>query len=72
MQNGWTLERRQRQAELIKKWKPWEGSTGPRSKNGKARVSLNPYKGGHRKLQRQLARMLRGQREELAEFVNND
>ena len=37
MANGWTPERRARQAELIRNWKPWERSTGPRTTDGKAR-----------------------------------
>ena len=31
MGNGWTPERRERQAALIRSWKPWEHSTGPRT-----------------------------------------
>ena len=30
MAKGWTPERRARQAELIRSWRPWEQSTGPR------------------------------------------
>lgn len=41
MANGWTLERRQRQAELINTWKPWIRSTGARTIEGKARSSQN-------------------------------
>ena len=32
--NGWTPERRKRQAEMIKNWKPWEQSTGPKTEEG--------------------------------------
>ena len=39
--NGWTPERRARQAELIRAWKPWEQSTGPKSPEGKAIASAN-------------------------------
>lgn len=42
----WTLEQRRTQAEAIKRWKPWERSTGPRSAAGKAKVSRNAYTGG--------------------------
>lgn len=45
MAKGWTLERRRRQAERIRTWKPWERSTGPRTLAGKARISLNAYDG---------------------------
>ena len=42
----WTLEQRQRQSEAIKRWKPWERSTGPKSPEGKATVSRNAFNGG--------------------------
>ena len=58
LKNGWTLERRQRQAELIRSWKPWERATGPRSTEGKAKVARNPWRGGHRQQFRELARMV--------------
>ena len=48
MANGWTPGRRQRQAELIRQWKPWEQSTGPRSAEGKATSARNGYRGGER------------------------
>ncbi len=41
MNNGWTPERRARQAALIRSWKPWERSTGPRTEDGKAIASSN-------------------------------
>ena len=62
MANGWTPERRARQAELIHRWKPWERSTGPKTDEGKARVAQNAYRGGVRPLLRELARALREQR----------
>ena len=46
MANGWTPERRARQAEMIRTWKPWETSTGPRTDEGKARTAHNGFKGG--------------------------
>ena len=54
MVNGWTLERRQRQAEAIRRWKPWEQSTGPVTPEGRERVSRNAWKGGHRAQLREL------------------
>jgi hypothetical protein len=36
MANGWTSERRARQAALIQCWKPWERSTGPKTLGGNA------------------------------------
>jgi hypothetical protein len=48
MANGWTLERRKRQSELIRKWKPWRKSTGPTTKFGKRMSSQNSTKHGMR------------------------
>lgn len=62
MANGWTLERRARQAELIRQWRPWERATGPRTPEGKAKVARNPYRGGTWRLLSDLARALRDQR----------
>jgi hypothetical protein len=42
----WTEERRKRQAEAIRKWKPWEKSTGPKTEAGKARSSMNAARVG--------------------------
>jgi len=58
MVNRWTPERRARQAALIRTWRPWERSTGPRTPGGKARSARNAYKGGHRNRLRQLIRSL--------------
>lgn len=41
MANGWTEERRAKQAAAIKQWRPWEKSTGPRTVEGKATSSQN-------------------------------
>ena len=43
---GWTPERRQRQSEAIRLWKPWKQSTGPKSAEGKAVVARNADTGG--------------------------
>ena len=59
MANGWTPERRARQAVLIRNWRPWELSTGPRTPEGKARVSRNADKGDTRGMLRKLSRALR-------------
>ena len=42
----WTEEQRRRQREAIRRWKPWERSTGPQTAEGKAKVSRNGDKGG--------------------------
>ncbi|MDI1307884.1 MAG: hypothetical protein PSV17_00440 [Methylotenera sp.] len=60
--NGWTTERRQRQAELIKQWQPWKHSTGARTTDGKAKVSRNAYKGGLRTILQNIAAILRDQK----------
>lgn len=62
MANGWTPERRARQAELIRKWQPWRKSTGPKSRAGKKAVSQNAYKGGTWSTLRNMARALREQK----------
>lgn len=54
----WTPEQRQRQAEAIRRWKPWEQSTGPKSAAGKARVSGNAYTGGEWRILRDAIKRL--------------
>jgi len=73
MKNGWTPERRKRQAELIQNWKPWAHSTGPRTAEGKAKTARNADKGGSRQMLRELSRTLRAamseQQEEMADLI---
>jgi hypothetical protein len=45
MANGWTPERRAKQAEAIRRWKPWTGATGPVTDAGKAASSCNAKHG---------------------------
>lgn len=66
MANGWTSERRARQAELIRNWRPWERSTGPTSAAGKAVVARNAWKGGQSAELRQLRGAMVVQRRMLA------
>ena len=47
MSNGWTQERRQRQSELIHKWKPW-ALAGVKTEEGKNISKMNAYKHGAR------------------------
>jgi hypothetical protein len=71
MSNGWTPERRARQAAMIQRWKPWTKSTGPRTIEGKARAARNGDRGGQwliernnlRDLRRTVGELLRQQRE---------
>jgi hypothetical protein len=58
MANGWTPERRARQAALIRTWKPWTQATGPRTPDGKATASRNAYKGGQWLEMRELLRLV--------------
>jgi hypothetical protein len=46
--NGWTAERRARQSAAIRRWCPWNRSTGPRTKAGKTVSSLNACRHGGR------------------------
>jgi hypothetical protein len=46
--NGWSDERKARQAEAIHRWKPWARSSGPKSDAGKAKVARNAWKHGQR------------------------
>ena len=61
MADGWTPERRARQAQLIQQWKPWEQSTGPQTPDGKRRSAMRGYKGAARATLRLLAQILREQ-----------
>ena len=69
MANGWTAERRQRQAELIKGWKPWERSTGAQTTEGKARAARNAYKGGVAQQLKELRQLLHLHDKQINELV---
>ena len=43
--SGWSKERRAKQAEAIRRWQPWNKSTGPRTEQGKAKSARNADKG---------------------------
>jgi hypothetical protein len=60
-----TPEHRAMRSELIRRWKPWEKSTGPKSPEGKAIAAKRGFKGGARGMLRELARILREQDEAL-------
>lgn len=56
--NGWTTERREHQAALIKNWQPWKHSTGPMSQKGKAISAQNAFKGyGWRQTRREIVQL---------------
>ena len=63
--NGWNSERKARQAALIRHWRPWEQSTGPKTEAGKARAARNAFKGGWRERLRELGRLLQEQQQAL-------
>ncbi len=67
MANGWSPERQARQVEAIRRWKPWERSTGPKTPAGKARSRQNGSKPSMRALLRELSLVLREQRNFLDE-----
>lgn len=61
--NGWTPERRERQAERIRLWQPWKTATGPKTEAGKRRSSMNNLRHGLRSASvRRLYKALAGQR----------
>ena len=53
---NWTTEQRARQAELIRLWKPWAASTGPKTPKGKAASSKNAVNYSCRELLREMTR----------------
>ena len=59
----WTPEERLKQAELIRNWQPWKQSTGAKTLQGKARSSRNAYKHGMGKLQKELRKLLKRQKQ---------
>ena len=69
--HGWTLERRNRQAELIRQWKPWVKSTGPKSQEGKQRVARNAWRGGYRQQLRALTKTVNAEIRKARELVSN-
>ena len=59
----WTPEQRAQQVAKIRQWQPWNNSTGAKTPEGKARSSSNAYKGGTRALLRDVAKLLREQKD---------
>ena len=65
-----TPEHRQLRSELIRRWRPWERSTGPRTPEGKARSSRNRWRGGQREQLRALMRGLNDTLNDQAEALD--
>jgi hypothetical protein len=66
---NWTIEQRQRQRELIQRWKPWIKSTGAKTPDGKKKSAQNAFKTGKsleiREMIKQLNKLLKNQKEML-------
>ena len=56
MARKWTEEERKKQAEAIRRWKPWEQSTGPKTEDGKNRCKMNAFKSGFYTLEYKILR----------------
>ena len=65
-----TPEHRRLRSELIRRWRPWEKSTGPRTPEGKASSSRNRWRGGKREQFRTLMRELRSALDEQAGLLD--
>lgn len=70
---NWTTEQRQRQKELIQRWKPWKKSTGAKAPEGKRRSSQNSFKTGKsletREVIKELNKLLKAQGQALKKIV---
>jgi hypothetical protein len=71
MATAWTSERRTRQAELIRTWKPWTQATGPRTPDGKAKASRNAWSGGHWRELRELSRLVNAEIREARDLLDS-
>ena len=54
---------------MIARWKPWLQATGPRTLDGKAKASLNAYKGAHWLKLRELTKMVNAEIREARQTV---
>lgn len=58
MANGWTAQRRAKQAALIQTWQPWKQSTGAKTTAGKEKSKMNAMKdGSNRSVMRELGKL---------------
>jgi hypothetical protein len=63
-----TPEHRAMRSELIRRWRPWEKSTGPRSESGKKKSALRGFRGRERDVLREIGRVLKSQAKGLDSF----
>ncbi len=70
--SGWTPERRAKQAEAIRRNKPWLRSTGPRTAEGKAIASRNADKGVNRAFWRTWERAAKARAKYLEHLIARD
>lgn len=67
---NWTPESRAQQKKAIRRWKPWEKSTGPISAGGKATSCQNAVKHGmHSEMAKQLKALLVQHSKALQEII---
>jgi hypothetical protein len=71
MKNGWTQERRQRQAEKIKQWQPWKQSTGPKTKKGKQTSSRNALKYPNNQIMQQEMMLIKAMLQEQRNLIDD-
>ena len=64
-----TPEHRALRAELIRRWKPWEKSTGPKTPEGKKKAAMRGFKGAERAQLRRVAKALNQQNVELTKVI---
>ena len=74
MGNGWTPERRARQAAMIRTWAPWKASTGPKTSKGKQASAANRQRSldaadAELKAAREKVRRLHGGKEKTPDWV---
>jgi len=69
MARNWTPEERAKHAAAMRKWKPWEKSTGPKTEAGKAASSQNALtRGLHTAELKRLRKLLALQKKRLHDF----
>jgi len=61
-----TPEHRALRAALIRRWKPWERSTGPKTPEGKKKAAMRGFKGAQRQYLRAIGIVLKKQADGLS------